>query len=154
MECRHIIRRRGLAVASEGLLTVPARGEARRWTAETLRWRLHRPAARYALHRGDDVLAVSCQERRSGVPIAVVLKVFGSQRLTASGGRALMRAVCRFHRTPVALHAGVNDLVAFPGITLPKRLRQSPLNLIYRSLDEESRAPAIARFEFLDFDAY
>jgi GNAT superfamily N-acetyltransferase len=144
----------GLAANSEPLLVAPSTGEARRWTPETLRWRLVRPGARYALHRADDLLAVSCQDSRYGIRVAILLKVFAASRVSDRSQRALVRAVCHFHRAPIALHVGLNDLVDFRGTALPKRLRESPLNLIYRSLETEPRTASIARFEFLDFDAY
>ncbi|HUH80185.1 MAG TPA: hypothetical protein VLZ06_02565 [Solirubrobacteraceae bacterium] len=145
---------RGLDADAESLLGVPRRGEARRWTAETLGWRLRRPGASYAIHRGRTLLAVTCHERRAGLRVAIILKVFAADPLSASETRALVRAACRHHRAAVALHVGVNDLVDFHGIALPERLRASPLNLIYRSLLTPPRDPSIARFEFLDFDAY
>lgn len=146
--------RGGLAAGCEPLLAVPATGEARRWTPETLRWRLARPGARYALHRADDLLAVSCQDSRHGIRVAILLKVFAESRVSAGTRRALVRAACRFHRAPIALHVGLNDLVDLRGVALPERLRESPLNLIYRSLQAQPPAASIVRFEFLDFDAY
>jgi GNAT superfamily N-acetyltransferase len=138
----------------ESLLGVPARGEGRRWTAETLAWRLRRPGASYALHRSSKLLAVTCAARRAGVRVAIVLKVFAAAALSGAEARALVTAACRHHRAPLALHVGLNDLVDFRGIALPGRLRPSPLNLIYRSLVTPAREASIARFEFLDFDAY
>ncbi len=138
----------------EHLLTVPSQGEARRWTPETLAWRLRRPGASYATHRGRDVLAITCHDRRAGVRVAIMLKVFASSPLSGGQARALVRAACRHHRAPLALHVGLNDLVEFRGVALPKRLRESPLNLIYRSLVTPAREASMARFEFLDFDAY
>jgi len=146
--------RGGLAAGAEPLLAAPALGEGRRWTPETLRWRLSRPGARYALHRAENLLAVSCQDSRRGIRVAVLLKVFAASGLSAGARRALVRAACRFHRAPVALHVGLNDLVDFRGVALPERLRESPLNLIYRSLQAQKRPASIVRFEFLDFDAY
>jgi hypothetical protein len=143
-----------LADAIEPLLRPPSVGEARRWTPETLAWRLGRPGAHYALHRGEDLLAVTAEDRRHGIRVAVLLKVFACAPLAARRRRALVRAICRFHRTPLALHVGLNDLIDFRGLTLPKRLRESPLNLIYRSLDDPKRPVSIVDFEFLDFDAY
>jgi hypothetical protein len=146
--------RGGLAGGVEPLLAPPTVGEARGWTSETLRWRLSRPGARYALHRNEQLLAVSCEDRRHGIRVAVLLKVFAAASVQPRTQRALIRAACRFHRAPVALHVGLNDLVAFRGIALPERLRESPLNLIYRSLEDPKRRASIVRFEFLDFDAY
>lgn len=144
----------GLLATSEPMLDAPAAGEARRWTPATLSWRLARPRARYALHAGPDVLAVSCRDRRHGVAVAILLKVFAPHHLSGRRLRALVRAVCRFHRAPFGLHVGINNSAAFSGPALPRRFRESPLNLIYRSLEEERRPPSIVRFEFLDFDAY
>jgi Acetyltransferase (GNAT) domain len=144
----------GLAGRLEPLLAAPASGEARRWTPQTLSWRLARPGARYALHRAEELLAVSCRDSRHGVRVAILLKVFAASRLSAARQRALVRAACRFHRAPIALHVGLNELLDVRGIALPERLRESPLNLIYRRLLAQAPAPSVVRFEFLDFDAY
>lgn len=146
--------RDGLVVGAQELLAAPARGEARLWRSDTLAWRLARPGARYALHRSDELLAVSARDNRHGVPVAILLKVFAASPVSAGARRALVRAACRFHRAPIALHVGLNELVDFRGVSLPERLRESPLNLIYRSLQTERPAASIVRFEFLDFDAY
>jgi GNAT superfamily N-acetyltransferase len=144
----------GLVTDLGALIGVPTVGEARRWTLETLRWRLARPGFRYALHGSRDLLAVSCEDRRHGVRVAILLKVFAGASVSARARRALVRAACRFHRAPLALHVGLNDHVDFSGIALPQRLRESPLNLIYRSLGEHECPASIVDFEFLDFDAY
>ncbi len=143
-----------LAGEIESLLLPPSSGEARRWTPETLAWRLAAPGTRYALHRSEELLAVSCVEERHGIRVAILMKVFSRSAVMPKGRRALVREVCRFHRAPCALHVGLNELVDFSGMALPGRLRDSPLNLIYRSLDEAVRPASIVRFEFLDFDAY
>jgi GNAT superfamily N-acetyltransferase len=144
----------GLVEGAEPLLAAPDTGEARRWTTKTLRWRLAQPGARYALHRSDGLLAVSCAERRAGVSVAVILKVFASEPVPARARAALVRAACGFHRAPAALFVGLNELVPFRGVPLPARLRPSPLNLIYRSLVEPPDEAVFVRFELLDFDAY
>ena len=86
--------------------------------------------------------------------MAVLLKVFAATQLSDRTCSALVRAACRFHRAPLALHVGLNDLAGFRGIALPERLRPSPLNLIHRSLETPARRASIVRFELLDFDAY
>lgn len=144
----------GVAGGLDALLTAPARGLARAWTPETLRWRLASPGSRYALHRSEHALAVTAVDRSNRVPVAVLLKVFASAPPSAAERRAIVRAACRVHRAPLAIHVGLNDMVAFNGLTLPKRLRASPLNLIVRRLDEAASSDTVARFEFLDFDAY
>jgi hypothetical protein len=144
----------GVAVGVAPLLEVPTHGLTRLWTPDTLRWRLSDPGSRYALHRTPDALVVSCRDQRHGIGVAILLKVFATTRLPHRSERALVRAACRFHRAPIALHVGLNDLVTFKGISLPKRLRERPLNLAYRPLDGEFCGSTITRFEFLDFDAY
>jgi len=144
----------GLASNLEPLLAAPAHGRARAWTSEALRWRLALPGAHYALHRTGELLAVSCLDRRHGVRVAILLKVFASSAVPGAVRRGLVAAVCRFHRAPLALHVGLNDLAGFRGVPLPARLRDSPLNLIYRSLEDTAPQMPMVRFEFLDFDAY
>lgn len=138
----------------EALLAPPARGLARAWTPEALRWRLAAPGSRYALHRSERMLVVSTADHSKPVPVAVLLKAFASAPPSAAERRAAVRAACRFHRAPLAIHAGLNDMVSFSGPRLPERLRSSPLNLIVRHLEEPPPSSAFARFEFLDFDAY
>lgn len=136
------------------LLTAPTVGLTRRWTPETLRWRLRRPGASYALHRSQNLLLVSTVERRGPVNIAVILAAFAAAPVPPSDVRAAVRAACRYWKAPVALHVGTNDRVPFSGPPLPKRLRASPLNFITRPLAGGAAPPAPSRFEFLDFDAY
>ncbi|WP_022928956.1 GNAT family N-acetyltransferase [Patulibacter americanus] len=125
------------------------------WTPETLAWRLRSPRRTYAVHRGDGLLAVSTVERRSGVNVGVILAVLADHDVARDEADALVRAVCRHHSAPLALHVGRHAGLELSGIPLPARLRPSPLNLIFRWLDDEQRAaPHVGRFELLDFDAY
>lgn len=145
----------GVAAAGlDALLAPPAHGLARAWTPETVRWRLASPGSRYALHRSENMLVVTTADRGKGVPVAVLLKAFASAPPSAAERHAVVRAACRFHRAPLAIHAGLNDMVSFHGSQLPERLRSSPLNLIVRRLGGEPSRTAVTRFEFLDFDAY
>jgi GNAT superfamily N-acetyltransferase len=144
----------GIAADIEPLLAPPGRGLARAWTPEALRWRLAAPGSHYALHRTEHALAVSTADRSKGVPVAMMLKAFASQPLGGPERAALVAAACRFHRAPLALHVGINETAGFRGPALPERLRSSPLNLIVRRLAGAPAPTAVARFEFLDFDAY
>jgi GNAT superfamily N-acetyltransferase len=138
----------------EQLLAPPASGLATHWTRERLAWRLARPGKSYILHHGPGVLAVSTLDRRGPARVAVLLAVFAAGDVPPAAVRAVVRAACTAHRAPLALHAGVNDRLALRGLPLPQRLRPSPLNFIYRDLVAAGPAPRIARWEFLDFDAY
>jgi GNAT superfamily N-acetyltransferase len=145
----------GGVVADLGpLLAPPARGLARTWTPEALRWRLAAPGSHYAVHRSEHALAVSTSDRSKAVPVAILLKVFAAEPLGAGERASLVSAACRFHRAPLALHVGMNEMAGFRGLPLPERLRSSPLNLIMRRLTGAPARTDITRFEFLDFDAY
>jgi hypothetical protein len=129
---------------------------ARKWDAAELLWRLSPPSASFRLLRGEHVLAVTCSSSHRGIPVAIILKVF----VRASHGIAdlvpVASAACRQHRAVAALYAGRNPDLRVRGISLPRRFRPSPLNLIVKSLlpGEESSAFVPTTFEFLDFDAY
>ena len=98
------------------------------------------------------LVALAGQQR---LAVAVVLKIF--PRKSQIDTRALLRAACRYHGTMIYLYAGFNSRAAIKGLPLPRRLRPSPLNLIYRPLDDSvptGDKVKLSTFEFLDFDAY
>lgn len=135
--------------------TSTVRGVHPRWTPTTLAWRLASPGADYALHRLPGALVISTRERRAGLSVAVLMAVITDHELERRELDAIVRAACRHHRAPVALHVGINALAPVRGVPLPARLRPSPLNLIFRWIDDRrAAAPHIGRFELLDFDAY
>jgi hypothetical protein len=139
----------------DALLAPPPGGLTTRWTRERLAWRLARPGKAYMAHHAPGALAVSALDRRGPARVAVLLAVFAGADVAPGTARALVRAACAAHRAPLALHAGVNARLALRGLPLPARLKPSPLNFIYRDLvREDAPAPAIARWELLDFDAY
>lgn len=136
-------------------------GWVNRWTPEMLRWRLAAPnmAHPYWVHATDEVVAVTTRDHLGPVPVTVVLKLLprgGRPVGDPLNGHPIVRAACRFHRSPVAVHAGYNRHVRVQGIAPPRRFLPAPLNLIYRS--ESPKAPketfAFDIFEFLDMDGY
>jgi hypothetical protein len=138
---------------------VPVRDWVQSWPYERLRWRLARPDAGYVLHVGPDALVVSARDRAPlRVPAAVVLKVFPrpGARLPVRAGR-YVTAACRAHRAPICVYAGWNAHATVRGVPVPMRLRPSPMNVVYKSFDEERMPSASFRidtFELLDGDAY
>ena len=146
------------AVAAD-LDWVPVTRWTQSWTPDFLRWRLSRPDGGYVLHVTRDSIAVSVlAHARFRVRCAVLLKVFprpGAQ-LPLSAAPSIA-AACRYHRAPLCVYAGFNAHVPVRGIRSPRKLQPSPLNLVFKSLDE-ARAPsatfALDTFEFLDMDAY
>ncbi len=132
---------------------------AQSWTPDFLRWRLSRPDAGYVLHATPEALAVSVAAPGPlKIRFAVLLKVFPRRgaRLPVSAA-AVIAAACRYHRAAFCVYAGFNAHVRVRGVRSPRRVQPSPLNLVFKSLDE-ARAPSTAfrldTFEFLDMDAY
>lgn len=134
----------------------PAAGWTPAWQPDNLRWRLARPRGDYVVHVGPDLVAVSTRDNFRRLPFAVILKLLPRRGATGLSGRAAVAAVCRHHRAPVCVYAGLNAHVALRGLPLPARLRPAPLNLLVRSLrdDIDQEALELDTFEFLDCDAY
>lgn len=136
---------------------LPSGGWAPVWTPEVLRWRLAKPRARYVVHAGDDLVAVSTRTVIRGVPFAVLLKVLPRRpfaRPVPSGGVA--GALARHHRTPFVVHWGANAHLRIRGVPLPRERMPSPLELVTYAFTPRLDAAGLrfATFEFLDFDAY
>ena len=139
----------------------PPTGLGTLWTADLLRWRLARPGARYVLHLRDDVSFISTTTLHRRLRVAVLLKVLARQeRVEAVPLRGLAATLARHHRTPLVLYWGVNPLVQSGGVSLPRRLMPSPLNLVLHAFDDDDvprmdvDSVDVTSFEFLDFDAY
>jgi GNAT superfamily N-acetyltransferase len=145
--------------AAADLDWVPVSDWVQSWTPEFLRWRLSRPDGGYVLHCTRDALGVSVlAHARLRLRAAVLLKVFPRPGATLPVSAApLISAACRAHRAPMCVYAGFNAHATVGGINPPRRLQPSPLNLVFKSLDE-ARAPSatfrVDTFEFLDMDAY
>jgi hypothetical protein len=136
---------------------LPADGWAPPWTPELLRWRLAKPRARYVLHAGDDLVAVSTRTVIKGVPFAVLLKVLPRRPLAAPVPASVVAgALARHHRTPFVVHWGANAHLRLRGVPLPRERMPSPLELVTYAFTPRFDAAALrfATFEFLDFDAY
>ena len=145
--------------AARDLDWVPVSDWVQSWTPDFLRWRLSRPDGGYVLHATPQALAVSVLAHGPlKARFAVLLKVFPrpGSRLPLSAA-PMIAAACRTHRAPLCVYAGFNAHVRVRGVRSPRRLQPSPLNLVFKSFDEE-RAPTatfrIDTYEFLDMDAY
>ena len=134
----------------------PASGWTQCWTPETLRWRLARPHADYTLHIGPDAVAVSTRDTVAGLPVALLLKIVPRGGRTVGTGAGAVGAACRRHRTPACVYAGFNAHAPVRGLPLPVRLRPSPLNQLFGSLDPSvpESGFTLDTFEFLDSDDY
>jgi len=139
----------------------PPPGHGTGWTAELLRWRLARPAARYVLHLRDDVAFISTTSHHGPFRVAVLLKVLPRHAGVESvPARALAAVLARHHKTPLVLHWGANPLLRSGGLPVPRRMMPSPLGIVLHAFDDDGLprvdegALDITCFEFLDFDAY
>jgi GNAT superfamily N-acetyltransferase len=115
---------------------------ARVWTPDRLAWRLRNPARRYSVADGS-VYAPT------GWPGIAALLAQGAA-LADSGRRPL---------EPLRLYIGLDPAVDFARsfyLPIPARLRPSPLNLMWRSLDEGLAMPDPGGFVLrpIDLDAY
>ncbi len=138
---------------------VPVNDWTQSWTADFLRWRLSRPDGGYVLHVTPDAIAVSVLAHAAlRIRAAVLLKVFPRPGATLPVAAApVVAAACRCHRAAMCVYAGFNAHVSVRGLRTPRRLQPSPLNLVFKSLDERWAPSATFRldtFEFLDMDAY
>jgi len=145
--------------AAADLDWVPVADWVQSWSPEFLRWRLSRPDGGYVLHVSPEALAVSVLAHAPlRVRCAVLLKVFPRPGAALPLSAApLVAAACRYHRAPLCVYAGFNAHVQARGIPSPRRFQPSPLNLVFKSLDERRGPTATFRldtFEFLDMDAY
>ena len=115
----------------------------RTWGDDSLRWRLANPAATYASRGG----ALWADPRIPGMNI--YLGDAPERGPTISGALA---------RRPLTGWIGVAPALRWRGLALPvpRRLRPSPLNLIFLDLTGAGRAldPSRVFFQALDFDAY
>lgn len=113
------------------------------WTKDLINWRLANPASRYLLrHRGrlDYVLA---ETPLPGLSCVGILPRVGQRGATGLFLPSLfLGADTRF------------ELGRTGFLPIPRRLLPSPLNLIYKSLDQGVPAIRSSNINFLDFDAY
>ena len=121
---------------------------ARRWTSESLAWRVSSPARPYRLVRHDGGVAA---EAPAGYP---GLKAWDELDTGAASMGSLQRPT-----HALKLHLGLRPADAVrrgAWMEIPKRLRPSPLNLIYRPLLAGQSVPAAdaIRLGQLDFDAF
>lgn len=126
----------------------------REWDPEEYRWRLRNPRARYMRH-GEG--AGMSWRAHTGVPGIHALM---EHRVSAPLAAALRDGTPRNRFSPLRLWIGLEPLAlgaAEPrGFDLPRALRRSPLNLIFRPLagDDAPLAAGRLRFTLADFDAF
>ncbi|WP_312318570.1 GNAT family N-acetyltransferase [Stenotrophomonas sp.] len=121
----------------------------RDWDRQSLEWRCANPQRRYRV-------------ARSGNGRTIALAPTGKPLLSAFGALPTMIEGAEYGPAGfgMRLHLGLVPPALGPlkgtWFELPARLRSSPLNLIYRALDERITAPSpdAVLFSVLDFDAF
>ncbi|SDP57082.1 Acetyltransferase (GNAT) domain-containing protein [Ralstonia sp. 25mfcol4.1] len=121
----------------------------RTWTREAIGWRQANPVNAIQCQRHGQKLSLTAQASGRILSAYAELPVSAALQSAATGGRG----------APFRLYLGLTPDGACEFHTyaqIPARLRPSPLNLIYRSLQGESRqlTRGHVQFSFLDFDAY
>lgn len=128
----------------------------REWSAESLRWRGGNPHRPFQWHRPrPGTLAASAATRRFGIRAWAELPYPPRGEGLQADASIVTTPVPRAPR----LHLGLRPRRAAPSrgpwLDVPKSLRPSPLNLIYRPLTGDPLPePDAIFFDFLDFDAY
>lgn len=148
LEARVGIGRINAIDASAGAAAAPL-SFAREWNAASLAWRCGNPgqpvrARRHGARWGFDAAALGLARAYDELALDLEAKA----TLPATGAWAPLRLYLGLRPDSVGTPAGY--------VSIPRRLRPSPLNLIYRSLS--GRVPQLdaarIHFSFLDFDAY
>jgi len=137
----------------------PTANFSQRWTKETLRWRLARPDAEYAVHEGPHSVVVTCPEKKNGVPFAVVLKTFRKKDAPKDPMpvNGVIAAACRARGAVMAVHAGFSAKTVVQGARVPEAYKPAPLHLCVSSQPEgffDLPSFVYDTFEFLEFDVY
>ena len=119
------------------------------WSPESMKWRLQNPAGKYSYDRG----WITCP---SGQPLLKMFMGQTSENSAQIGNQAGFK--------PLGMWIGLDPYFEnlIPQMEFPKFLRPSPLNLIWKSLSNNSTQSAVLpvpdrgeiRFNLLDFDAY
>lgn len=116
------------------------------WTDEAWRWRLANPAGRYALARSGELTGVWAA---TGTPL-LRCAAFLPGRANVGGRRPLGGSLF------IGLEPRL-ELSARGFVPIPRKLRPSPLNMIWRPLSGDAPATLDAdrvALSFLDFDPY
>lgn len=118
----------------------------RDWSPEALAWRVRAPGRRYRM-RGRTLLASGAAP---GVAAELATLEIPPEELVQRSAQP---------PAPLRLWIGIDPRRSWRGsryLDVPRRLRPSPLNMVYRPLGEHQRPldPECVRIDAIDFDAY
>jgi hypothetical protein len=119
------------------------------WSDEALAWRIARPNFSYAVAQGKKSFRIFAPTGKFGIR---ALMFRGREGQSAPSGEARLRG-------PLTLYIGIDPKLRWGPTAyfeIPKRLRPSPLNLIFRNLGTGSFkiTREASRIQLFDFDAY
>jgi hypothetical protein len=122
------------------------------WSADELEWRLRNPAGDYRRQRAPHGAAVLSATVAIGVQ--AVLCMEEDPERCAAIERTVRAGAALGARLWIGRSRRIRPAAA--SMELPERFRRSPLNLIYRSLNNPAATPDAATVEFqaIDFDAF
>ncbi len=132
-------------------------GLSQKWSPTKIKWRLSNPTANYKLHEACDGVLVSQTDQYNRLRVVILLKFFPKKEIRSIDSMALVGAACKDAGTPLFLYAGYNPATKLRLVRLPESLKPSPLNLIFKELDQMpagSTDVSFETFEFFDFDVY
>jgi hypothetical protein len=124
------------------------------WDAVTLQRRLADPTRDYAVHATDNLLLISSTRKTADMTYTALCAFFARPNSTVAADEVsqLVRAACRFWRTPVFVYAGTNHrLPKPPGVAVPARLRQ-PILVQLRDVGSDANRVRFDRFQLIDSD--
>ncbi len=119
-------------------------------------WRTSSPTNAFSLHVSEAAAILTTRVIHARIPVAVIVRSIARGTTTDRAMRPLVRAACRHHRAPIALHVGFNYALRIDGFTPPRKALPSPLHMCVKSLQPHIDQDALefSTYELLDFDAY
>jgi GNAT superfamily N-acetyltransferase len=121
------------------------------WDGHSLKWRTSNPSARYAIRQRNGTIGIESPTDKPG--IRALLGLFDPSVFPAPNESS------KIGLRPITLSLGLDPAVDWkrePFGAIPRALRPSPLNLIFKSLDGRGGdlSPTEVRFQAIDFDPY
>ncbi|KPB01482.1 hypothetical protein [Ahrensia marina] len=125
------------------------------WDGPSLFNRLCGYKYKYAVHATEKLLLISSPRTRNGMPYTLLAAFL--RRTNVSPDKAdvtrLTRAATAFWKHPLYIYAGINKTLPLtPGISLPPKLRPTPMLLQMRDFSPEKGKLDLDRFQLIDFD--
>ena len=132
-----------------GPLSLPARSPQEvQYTPDFLNWRTSSPRGGFSMKEAGDGVVVKRQVSRFAPPLRAFIPHLGYVENIDSKRPIETKLTMTLDWTSSGIRSR--------GVSMPQRLKPSPLHLIYRNLqgDSSTVTTPLTRFTFLDFDAF